>query len=111
MSAGDPSTSGSPDPHQPGQVYAGASGGSGVGRAAGSGGGVAYSSVPNPTQRPNRRRFTVYGIMITGFLLSAGVLSLEFRSALGLQTTLLVACFAAIPLPFVVPTSLWVDRY
>ena len=121
MSAGDPHTTGAPDPHRPGQVYAGPPGtvapapqqgpGTEGAAAVGVAGGGQYSSVPNPTQRPNQRKLTFYGIMIVGFLLAWSVLSFEFGSGLGLRTTVTVALFAAIPLLVVVPTYLWVDRY
>lgn len=104
MSAGDPHTTGAPDPYQPGQVYAGPS-------PATAGGPAAYSSAANPTQRPNQRRLSLYGIMIVGFLLCWGVLTFEFGSGLGIRATVLAALFAAIPLLVVVPTYLWVDRY
>ncbi len=115
MSAGDPRTTNTPDPYRPGQVYAGPpetpspSAPHGPGVAPGSAG--QYSSVPNPTQRPNQRKLTLYGIMIVGFLLAWAMLSFEFGSGLGLRTTVTVALFAAIPLLVVVPTYLWVDRY
>ncbi|MEO7061785.1 MAG: PrsW family intramembrane metalloprotease [Lapillicoccus sp.] len=93
MSAGEhpPATSSDPRPPAAGPGY--------------------YSDVANPTQRPNRRRLTLYGIMVVGFLLCWGVLIFEFGSGLGLRTTVLAALFAAIPLFVVVPTYLWVDRY
>ena len=122
MSAGDPHTTGAPDPYQPGQVYAGPPGtvspsapqGSGPGgTAAGAGrsGAGHYSAVANPTRRPTLRRLTLYGIMIAGFLLCGAVLSYVLGSGLGIRTTVTVALLAALPLLVVVPTYLWVDRY
>jgi len=65
----------------------------------------------NPTARPRLRTVIIGGLVVTGFLLSAAVLAVEFETGLGVQVTLLAALFAALPLLVVVPTFLWLDRY
>lgn len=97
MSLGTPGIGGPPGSPAPG--------------TSGPGGLQAYPGVPNPTTRPRLRKVAIYGVMVTGFLLSAAVLALEFESGFGLQVTLLAALFAALPLFVVVPTFLWLDRY
>src|SRR5512133_1337020 len=71
----------------------------------------AYPPAPNPTSRPRLRNVVIGGLVVTGFLLSAAVLAVEFETGLGVQVTLLAALFAALPLLVVVPTYLWLDRY
>jgi RsiW-degrading membrane proteinase PrsW (M82 family) len=70
-----------------------------------------YPPAPNPTSRPRLRNVVIGGLVVTGFLLSAAVLAVEFETGLGVQVTLLAALFAALPLLVVVPTYLWLDRY
>jgi RsiW-degrading membrane proteinase PrsW (M82 family) len=65
----------------------------------------------NRTARPRLRTVIIGGLVVTGFLLSAAVLAVEFETGLGVQVTLLAALFAALPLLVVVPTFLWLDRY
>ena len=71
----------------------------------------AYPPAHNPTSRPRLRNVVIGGLVVTGFLLSAAVLAVEFETGLGVQVTLLAALFAALPLLVVVPTYLWLDRY
>src|SRR5215207_8212554 len=53
---------------------------------------------PNPTSRPRLRTIVIAGLVITGFLLSAAVLAVEFETGLGVQVTLLAGLFAALRL-------------
>ncbi len=69
-----------------------------------------YSSVPNPTSRPARRRTLTSGLIAVGFFLCWLVLALFLDADLGPRSAALAAVFAALPLFVVVPTFLWLDR-
>ena len=84
---------------------------SGAGGAAGRAGLPEPSAVAEPDLPAATANRVIAGLVITGFLLSAAVLAVEFETGLGVQVTLLAALFAALPLLVVVPTYLWLDRY
>ena len=71
---------------------------------------AAYSSAPNPTTRPARRRVLTYGIVVAGFLLCWVVLGFFYGLDLGLRTAALAAVLAVVPLLVVVPAFLSIDR-
>ncbi|WP_141845949.1 PrsW family intramembrane metalloprotease [Lapillicoccus jejuensis] len=70
-----------------------------------------WSTAGNVTSRPTVRRVLLYGVVVALFLLCWAVLGRVFSTGFGLQTTVLAALFAAIPLLVVIPTYLWIDRY
>lgn len=71
---------------------------------------VVGSTAPNPTGRPGRRNLLTTGVIIAVFLMAMAALSVFFSVDLGLQSTLVAATVAAVPVLIVVPVYLWVDR-
>lgn len=71
---------------------------------------VVGSTAPNPTGRPGRRNLLTTGVIIAVFLIAMAALSVFFSVDLGLESTLVAATVAAVPVLIVVPVYLWVDR-
>lgn len=66
---------------------------------------------PNPTQRPQARRWVLTGLVAFLSVVMGLVFALLFGLSFGLVATLLALVFALIPLVFVVPVFVWLDRF
>ena len=66
---------------------------------------------PNPTPRPQVRRWVVGGLVATAFAVIALIFAAYFSLSFGVMATLLGLVFAIIPVGIVVPIFLWLDRF
>ena len=65
----------------------------------------------NPTSRPVLRTYVLGALVVVGSLLAALVFAVLFGFGYGIRTTLMAAVLALIPLAFVLPVFIWLDRY
>ena len=72
---------------------------------------VTAQAQANPTPRPTLRTWILGGIVIVLSLIGAGLMALIIGAESGVLATLVGLLFALIPLVFVLPLFLWLDRF
>ena len=72
---------------------------------------VPAQAQPNPTPRPQVRRWVVGGLVTTAFAVIALIFAAYFSLSFGVMATLLGLVFAIIPVGIVIPIFLWLDRF